>query len=263
MSEKSKSKSDEQRSNGLPPANLNNAFAAKANDLLANRRGAAPRPAPPSSAEPASGESEDAAPAVTPLQRPLPPPSVPRPPRPSRPHAVAELTPQVETRTVTIAQGTVSFEVPVLGEQGSTQRGLLINVDVEVRRRLEEYQDRCKREQGKAPINGVVIRDAFKHAGQTDSWKRLLDEENGRNGRVVDTSDPLDDLLGTVDGRRSVRGRVKNKTQLSFGPSRQEIATYDAFWEAIGFQDRSAFINALLHDFLPMEVERGRRGRRS
>ncbi|MFD1277887.1 hypothetical protein ACFQ51_55810 [Streptomyces kaempferi] len=44
---------------------------------------------------------------------------------------------------------------------------------------------------------------------------------------------------------------MKDSTQQSFRPSRQELAVYDGYAAAHGFDNRSDFLDAVLGGFLP------------
>ncbi|WP_459963920.1 hypothetical protein [Nocardia sp. IFM 10818] len=149
------------------------------------------------------------------------------------------------------ADGEVRVEVPNLGADGAKLTQCLVNIESGVRDRFGHYQTVAKQSTGQEPNNAVVVRRAFVHARKADAFAELLIAVRNRSRLVEDEDDDPDGLLGPVEGRRSARGRMKNSVQQSFRPSRQELATYDAFWQGYGFPSRSDFLDAILDLFLP------------
>ncbi|WP_433717252.1 hypothetical protein ACQP2U_43085 (plasmid) [Nocardia sp. CA-084685] len=260
-------KTESEKVGGLPADDPSlDAFAAQAAKALPRR---SPKPEAATQNQPAGGSSPR--PAPSPRLQAVGPRQAQEEGRADRQVRTTSQHQQQERGndyiTFKIANETITVNAPRLGPAGEDGTNALVNVDVEVRDRFEAYQDAVKQKTGSAPTNGVVVRRAFKHARKADSWLRLLEEELQRNRPQDaelddDEDDDLAEILGDVNGRRAARGRVKNKAQQSFRPSKQELASFDAIWEAVGFPDRSGFINAMLHDFLP-EGKKPTRARRS
>ncbi|WP_067721691.1 hypothetical protein [Nocardia yamanashiensis] len=145
----------------------------------------------------------------------------------------------------------IRIEVPNLGDEGAKLTQCLVNIESPVRDRFASYQTTTKQATGQEPNNAVVVRRAFLHARKDDKFADLLAAVKNRSRLAEDVDDDPDGLLGPAEGRRSARGRMKNSVQQSFRPTRQELATYDAFWQGYGFPSRSDFLNALLDLFLP------------
>ncbi|MFD9442454.1 hypothetical protein ACFWBR_30500 [Streptomyces sp. NPDC060006] len=124
-------------------------------------------------------------------------------------------------------------------------------VESQVRKRFTHYQTAVKLETGSEPTNAVVVRRAFLHVKKNNSWNILRERARHRQHPVTEEDNDPDGLFGDVPARRVDRGSVKNSTQQSFRPSRQELAVYDAFAAAHGFDNRSDFLDAVLDAFLP------------
>ncbi|MFH8736838.1 hypothetical protein [Streptomyces sp. NPDC017964] len=146
----------------------------------------------------------------------------------------------------------------VASEQTTTQAMAMVSDDV--RRRFEHYQTLQRQQSGHEPTNAVVIRRAFVRARRDDCFSQLLDEERRRQKLFAQEDDSdADDLFGDVPSRKAARGRTKGRVQLSFRPSRRELAVYDGWAEAYRFDNRSDFLNAVLAHFLPdLPQRRGR-----
>ncbi|MFJ5293097.1 hypothetical protein [Streptomyces sp. NPDC088348] len=203
---------------------------------------AAPAPAMPAPAAPAqTGETPGSAPAVTFTDKER------LPVRPPAEHAPAAGP----------GEPTVSVR-EVEGGQTSTQAMAMVTDDV--RQRFEDYQSAQRQQHGNEPTNAVVVRRAFTSARRDGCFGQLLQKERRRQQPVVLDEDGDDDnLFGDVANRRPARGRTKGRVQLSFRPSRRELAVYDAWAEAYRFDNRSDFLNAVLDHFLPDSSQR--RGR--
>lgn len=156
--------------------------------------------------------------------------------------------------------GVVEVRVPDLGRTGTDPTQCTIMISSNVRDRFSHYQLEKKMAGEPEPANAMVVRRAFLHARRHQLFGEIL-RNWYHQATAVDQEDYDEDgLLGEVVGRRSVRGRVRDSGQQSFRPSRQELATYDAFQTAYGFTDRSAFLEGVLDKFLP-ELPASRRRR--
>lgn len=156
--------------------------------------------------------------------------------------------------------GVVEVRVPDLGRTGTDPTQCTIMISSNVRDRFSHYQLEKKMAGEPEPANAMVVRRAFLHARRHQLFGEIL-KNWYHQATAVDQEDYDEDgLLGEVVGRRSVRGRVRDSGQQSFRPSKQELATYDAFQTAYGFTDRSAFLEGVLDKFLP-ELPASRRRR--
>ncbi|MGR3875722.1 hypothetical protein ACUXZZ_45135 (plasmid) [Streptomyces graminifolii] len=181
-------------------------------------------------------------------------------------------TKELEVRAVTVPAtlellppglvegGVVEVRVPDLGRAGTDPTQCTIMISSNVRDRFSHYQLEKKMAGEPEPANAMVVRRAFLHARRHQLFGEILRNWYHQTIAVDQEDYDEDGLLGEVVGRRSVRGRVRDSGQQSFRPSRQELATYDAFQTAYGFTDRSAFLEGVLDKFLP-ELPASRRRR--
>ncbi|MGV9836540.1 hypothetical protein ACWDUL_20460 [Nocardia niigatensis] len=236
---------------GLPPDPSLGAFAAATQNAFAAPTTPRPtRPAPQPTA-PVTTPASPPGPVAAPARRPAAPPRRATPP------------PETDGTVIKIAADTIEVFIPALGDIGATSKQTLVNVDEDIKGRFTAYCEAKKREGGGEPPAGLVVRRAYNKARKEDTWQRLLAEETMRSGLADDEDDDPDGLLGDVEGRRATRGSVRVKRGFAFRPSRQELALFDAIAAAVGFSDRGAFVNAILHDFLPSEVAKPRRRTKS
>ncbi|MEW2302055.1 hypothetical protein AB0958_19115 [Streptomyces sp. NPDC006655] len=155
--------------------------------------------------------------------------------------------------------GVIEVRVPNLGIAGTDATQCTIMISSAVRDRFARYQLEKKMAGDAEPSNALVVRRAFLHARRNNLFLEIL-KERYHQANAVDVEDYDEDgLLGAVVGRRAVRGRVRDSGQQSFRPSKQELATYDAFQTAYGFADRSSFLEGVLDRFLPQLPASGRR----
>ncbi|MEU2426979.1 hypothetical protein ABZ619_39205 [Streptomyces sp. NPDC007851] len=190
--------------------------------------------------------------------------------------AVEESTPatrrgELEVRAVTVPVtreplppglvegGVIEVRVPDLGPAGIDATQCTIMISSNVRDRFARYQLEKKMAGDPEPSNALVVRRAFLHARRNDLFVTILRERYHQTNAVDEEDYDEDGLLGEVVGRRTVRGRLRDSGQQSFRPSKQELATYDAFQTAYGFSDRSAFLEGVLDQFLPQLPTSGRR----
>jgi len=172
-------------------------------------------------------------------------------------------TKELEVRAVTVPAtlellppglvegGVVEVRVTDLGRTGTDPTQCTIMISSNVRDRFSYYQLEKKMAGEPEPANAMVVRRAFLHARRHQLFGKILREWYHQTTAVDQEDYDEDGLLGEVVGRRSVRGRVRDSGQQSFRPSKQELATYDAFQTAYGFTDRSAFLEGVLDKFLP------------
>ncbi|MFD6465230.1 hypothetical protein [Streptomyces goshikiensis] len=113
-------------------------------------------------------------------------------------------------------------------------------VDVTVVARFNAYQTAQKVKTGAEPANTVVVFTAINAAMKADKLGELSRPPEG---------DPDDFLSIQTPGRRTSRER-RRVDQLSWRPTYGQLAKIDEAWKDF-FKDRSAFINAVLDDFLP------------
>ncbi|MGW4784888.1 hypothetical protein [Streptomyces sp. NPDC004230] len=143
----------------------------------------------------------------------------------------------------------------------STATQCTIMVQPQVRNRFANYQTTQKVETGREPTNAVVVKRAFLHAHKNDLWVQLRESVRHRQTPVSDEDADPDGLFGDVPARRVDRGGVKHGVQQSFRPSLQELAVYDAYASAYGFDNRSDCLDACLDAFLPPLPSARRPGR--
>ncbi|MEW2471069.1 hypothetical protein AB0919_39720 [Streptomyces sp. NPDC046994] len=136
-----------------------------------------------------------------------------------------------------------------------------IMVQPQVRQRFTHYQTTQKVETGREPTNAIVVKRAFLHAHKNDLWAQLREDVRHRQTPVSDEDADPEGLFGEVPARRVDRGGVKHGVQQSFRPSLQELAVYDAYAAAHGFDNRSDFLDACLDAFLPPLSTARRSGR--
>lgn len=151
--------------------------------------------------------------------------------------------------------------VPPGHSTGNDATQCTIMVQRQVRERFSHYQTALKAQTGWEPTNAVVVRRAFLHAKRQELWSDLLQRARNRQQPLSDEDLDPDGLFGDVPNRRVDRGSVKESTQQSFRPSKQELAVYDAFATAHGFDNRSDFLDAVLAAFLPDLPSNRRSGR--
>ncbi|MGW7071813.1 hypothetical protein ACWGII_30890 [Streptomyces sp. NPDC054855] len=155
----------------------------------------------------------------------------------------------------------VPIPVPPVSSAGNDATQCTIMVHLQVRARFSHYQTTLKAQTGWEPTNAVVVRRAFLQAKKQELWGDLLQRARQRQHPVSDEDLDPDGLFGEVPNRRVDRGSIKENTQQSFRPSKQELAVYDAFATAHGFDNRSDFLNAVLDAFLPELPSSRRAGR--
>ncbi|MFE2473153.1 hypothetical protein [Streptomyces mirabilis] len=148
---------------------------------------------------------------------------------------------------------TAAVEIPVAStiSAGTDLTQCTVMVERQVRKRFELYQTNLRAQTGWEPTNAVVVRRAFLHAMKNDLWGELRERTRHRQQPVSEEDYDPDGLFGDVPARRVDRGAVKDSTQQSFRPSRQELAVYDGYAAAHGFDNRSDFLDAVLDGFLP------------
>ncbi|MFG2775304.1 hypothetical protein [Streptomyces sp. NPDC048350] len=153
-----------------------------------------------------------------------------------------------------------ALPVEAVGRRGTDQCTVMI--DQNVRTRFEQYQTVQKVLTGREPTNAVVVRRAVLHAQRHGLYEEMLSKLRSRAQPAQEEDADPDGLFGVeVTGRRTERGRVKNRTQQSFRPSARELAVIDGLTDQWGFPSRSDFVNEVLDAFLPaLKRERGRAG---
>ncbi|MFD9047859.1 hypothetical protein ACFVVP_25860 [Streptomyces sp. NPDC058128] len=136
----------------------------------------------------------------------------------------------------------------------------MVMVDGHVRQRFDQYQTAQRLATGKEPTNAVVVRRAVLHAQRHDLYAEMLGRIQSGTWPTTDEDDDPDCLFGEPEpSQRPMRGRVKNREQLSFRPSVRELEVIDGLSESWAFPNRSDFVNEALHAFLPaLKRERGR-----
>jgi hypothetical protein len=212
---------------GLPPDDDLGAFAAAAEGAFgppaaAGRPplAAVPAPAPASAGEPAAREPQPAA-----------------PPAPAAQAAAAAAAPPVYQPPA----GEPDDDDAEAIAPGNLIRQDTINVDANVAERFRRYQKREART-GPAPSNAEVV-------------FRALDACEGRFREVVASRVPQPApgrrFGGTpVPGRR-VTSEARLTTQINYRPTYGEVAEIKRLQKESGARSKSAFLNAVLDDFLP------------
>ncbi|MGW0647304.1 hypothetical protein ACWD4T_00615 [Streptomyces umbrinus] len=228
---------------GLPDDAALDAFSIDSDAALAAFAPPTPKPAPSeagqaNATEDPGGGADASAPAAP---SPAPIPAVPESVRPAGP------APAAPSR---IGQQVEISHLPTVST-GNDPTQCTIMVQRQVRERFGRYQTSVKVQTGSEPTNAVVVRRAFLHAHKNELWSELREAVRHRQHPVREADDDPEGLFGEVPARRVDRGGVKHSVQQSFRPSPQELAVYDGYASAYGFDNRSDFLDAVLDAFLP------------
>ncbi|MEU5240940.1 hypothetical protein ACH4UR_24850 [Streptomyces lydicus] len=192
---------------------------------------------------PLAAPSAPPAPVSAAAAAPVPSPAVPSP-TPPQPRAAAPTPP----RAVSPEPEPVD-EPTSPADERFTQ--VVVNVDVDVLERFKAYQFDERAKTKSEPSNTVVVFRAINDAVKN---KKLGELSSG-------PEEESDDFLAIeAPGRRTSRERRKTD-QLSWRPTFKDLDKIDKLWATHAFDNRSAFIEAVLGAYLPA-LKKGRRARR-
>ena len=200
--------------------------------------GPGPRPGQAAPVPAVAAQPADAAPAPALPVFPPPAPAAAAAPAPAPP-VFAEPRPQVQAPVsgdAAAGEGSEDFIT-----QATIQVGASVATRFKAYQREEDHSTRIK------PTNAEVI-------------FRALDELRGRYAQIVAARRPQlpeGRMFGRPVAGRRVAG-TELRSQINYRPTVGERAAIREIWQSAGAESESAFINALLDEFLPAAAPTGR-----